>query len=73
MAQLIEWLRTIVPADVWPRERHHVDRWFFQDLLRQIDDIMGDIPINSQDLHWLQEQIARRVDPSGRSSEKDAA
>ena len=74
MAQLVDWLRTIVPADVWPRERPHVDRWFFQDLLRQIDDIMGDIPINTHDLQWLQEQIARRADPSpGRSSEKDAA
>jgi len=74
MTQLVDWLRTIVPADMWPREKLHVDRWFFQDLLRQIDDIMGDIPINIQDLQWLEEQIARRANPSsGRSSEKDAA
>lgn len=74
MTELLDWLKTIIPADAWPQEKPSVDRWFFQELLRQIDDIMDDIPINTNDLQWLQEQIARRSNPtSSRSSEKDAA
>jgi DNA processing protein len=63
---LIEWLGGVVAPETWPRERRKVNvRWFFQDLLRLVDDIVDDIPVRPEDLAWFQEQVAHRSGTDG--------
>jgi len=59
---LIDWLRSVTPAESVPAARRQVNgRWFFQDLLRLVDDIVADVPVLPEDLAWFQAQISARV------------
>lgn len=59
---LLAWLHAEIPVAEWPTERRQVDgRAFFTDILRLVDDVLDDVPITPQDLTWLQEQLAHRL------------
>jgi DNA protecting protein DprA len=60
--RLVAWLKGVVPPEVWPQQRRRPDAtWFFRDILRQIDEVLTDIPVSPQEAQWLQEQIAQRI------------
>lgn len=61
--EFIQWLRSVVPPEEWPAERRQVNgHWFFEDLLRLVDDIIADVPLRPEDLTWFQEQVEKRAD-----------
>lgn len=72
--ELVAWLRTVVPAQLWPKHRRQpTAHWFFEGVLRQIDDILHDVPVTTKDMQWLHKQIAQRVSAFAGAREEDAS
>jgi len=59
--ELVAWLNNQIAPDLWPQQRYQLDReLLFQGMLKQLDYLRAYMPLNDEDLAWLQSQITLR-------------